>query len=149
MQWLFDMSNNGKTNGKLIKFLHDMGNTNFLASKWGAELKIRLPILFSLGRWGLWKGGGDTSYSHYIYACYTLLQTWTGNSHYVLHTQWHHFKYHFYSLCAKETDLLSVVILSLTAAIIALQPVHHEISMNNIFNPDCVRRITAPVATCC
>jgi len=33
VQWLSDMSNNGKMNGKLIKFLHDMGNTKFLTSK--------------------------------------------------------------------------------------------------------------------
>jgi len=51
---------------------------------------------------------------------------------YCTHTQWHHFKYHFYRLCANETDLLSVVILSFTAAIIALQPAHHKVSMNNI-----------------
>ena len=48
------------------------------------------------------------------------------------HTQWHHFKYHFYRLCANETDLLSVVILSFTAAIIALQPAHHKVGMKNI-----------------
>jgi hypothetical protein len=40
--------------------------------------------------------------------------------------------YTFYRLCANETDLLSVAILSLTAAIIALQPAHHKVSMNNI-----------------
>lgn len=94
-----DIPNDVKTNGKLITFLHDMGNTTFLTSKLRGELKTRLPISSSLGTWGLWKEEGQTSYSYYIYAWYKHLQTWTENGPGTtpVHTQCH-FKYQFYRL---------------------------------------------------
>jgi hypothetical protein len=48
------------------------------------------------------------------------------------HTHTHIILNTTFIICTNETDLLSVVILSLTAVIIALQPAHHKISMNNI-----------------
>jgi hypothetical protein len=66
-----------------------------------------------------------------------------------VHKQWHHFKYLFNRLCANETDLLLKCSDTFTqAVIIALQPAHHKISMNNI-HPECLGRITVLVKNCC